>query len=371
MVQFSRVPAEDEAVFWSSAGASKGKIARRIEDCLMGGIIGDALGYPYSTMHREDVLPLLEPGRLRYRPHPSGGYDIGQWTDDTQMTMTTARAFVGCGAPDIGAVGNELSVFINAEPKNGLIFPGSACLQAIGKLAAGYGGDISGCSTGRAGCGALVRIAPVALWPWNSDKSMLEAVTAFGRLTHTDRRSCAACAAYATILRKCTYGAPGTTTDPQTLIEEARQAAGSFDTRAGAGGIQISRGSAVSDFLGEIAKYCINPGDEAAEWLTRGSFNFEGTKWVTPYVVTVLAASLLSWASSPGSPMNSFRTAISFGGVTDSVVSLTGQLHGCTLEGPGWESFLVEPLKDHAAVSELAASFGRMAVSGPVWTWTD
>lgn len=344
-------------------------MARRIEDCLVGGAIGDALGYPYSMMPREDIMPLLEPGRLRYRPHPSGRFDIGQWTDDTQMTMATIRAFVNCGAPDIDAVGTEFAAFHGAEQANALISPGSACLQAIGRLSGGYSVDISGCSAGRAGCGALVRMAPIALMPWKDEESLLAAVGAFAGITHTDIRSCAACAAYAVILRNLVYGVSGRDTEPMVLIEESRGVAMKAAAACMPGGANAAKAAAVSDFLGEIEKFSGSPVDDAADWLTRGSFNFEGTRWVTPYVVPVLGAALLSWASTPESPMESIRKAISFGGVTDSAASLTGQLHGCRLGGPGWENSLVEPLRNHAAVTELAASFARMAISGSVWTW--
>jgi len=146
----------------------KDKILDRIQGCLLGGAIGDALGAPVEFMSLEQI-------KAKYGPKGIVEFDgwdefpPGTYTDDTQMTIATAKGLIAAQeSGDSELIGDPTS-FIYVEYLKWLEMqddpfhrraPGLTCLEA---LSSGVMGTITKPINQSMGCGGMMRVAPVGL----------------------------------------------------------------------------------------------------------------------------------------------------------------------------------------------------------------
>lgn len=155
--------------------------------CLLGGAIGDALGYPVEFCTKKEILRIYgEEGiaELEY-----GSKDISEITDDTQMTLFTAegiiryenkgeenetddvveevyRAYLRWLSTQEDGLKREVSHMYTGELLNiGELYsrrsPGTTCLSA---LISGEKGSVDKKINDSKGCGGVMRMAPVGLF---------------------------------------------------------------------------------------------------------------------------------------------------------------------------------------------------------------
>jgi len=119
----------------------------RLEGCLAGGAIGDALGSFYEGR------PVIE------KIHLDVVYEI---TDDTQLTMATCESIIESGHVSAASIAQHLLAWYNKGKLTGL---GASTLKALRDLQAGAHWALSGRSGEyAAGNGAAMRIAPLAFF---------------------------------------------------------------------------------------------------------------------------------------------------------------------------------------------------------------
>lgn len=159
----------------------------RSQGCLIGGAIGDALGYPIEFMSEESIL-------YKYGPDGLTDYvlinDIAQISDDTQMTLFTADAII-CAKNKFPEQWLNDRVIIPymfhcyqdwmltqtedyplpdiTPPYSNLVYvpelfarraPGTTCMEA---LRSRQMGSITKPLNDSKGCGGVMRVAPLAL----------------------------------------------------------------------------------------------------------------------------------------------------------------------------------------------------------------
>lgn len=132
--------------------------------CLLGAAVGDALGEPVEFLKDQEI-------RCIYGEDGINGYPgrIGLITDDTQMTIATARGLL----VDMAAVraGNLATVTRNIYQQYLLWYasqsdpaerrgPGRTCMTALGSR---HMGSIAHPINDSKGCGGVMRVAPVGL----------------------------------------------------------------------------------------------------------------------------------------------------------------------------------------------------------------
>lgn len=156
----------------------------KIQGCLVGGAVGDALGYVVEFMHYRDIRQTFGPqGIMDYEPE-NGKALI---SDDTQMTLFTANGLLygetrmmlqGIGSSPHNAVPDAykdwlytqdksfkperfISWLVNIPELNQYRAPGRTCLSALktGKI-----GTIDSPVNHSCGCGGVMRVAPVGLF---------------------------------------------------------------------------------------------------------------------------------------------------------------------------------------------------------------
>ncbi|AEV71506.1 ADP-ribosylglycohydrolase [Mycolicibacterium rhodesiae NBB3] len=175
----------------------------RVEGVLLGTAAGDALGAPYEF--KPPRGPELEVAMVG-----GGGWEAGEWTDDTSMAIAIAEvAATGADLRDASAqdaiverwhgwyrnakdVGNQTRSVLSSAGRGGLITAASARTESA-KLHERTGHT--------AGNGSLMRTAPVSLAYLNDEHGMVEAARAISELTHFDTDASDACVLWCSAIR--------------------------------------------------------------------------------------------------------------------------------------------------------------------------
>lgn len=159
----------------------------RFRGCLIGGAIGDALGYTVEFFTLDRIKNIYGEGGIRRLPCPQG---LALISDDTQMTLFTAEGLIK--ARDRG-VGHKRSIYLSyldwfktqeqyfTAGGEGLLAiaelferraPGTTCL---GSLRSGLEGGVSFPINSSKGCGGVMRTAPIALYCYAKGANILGA----------------------------------------------------------------------------------------------------------------------------------------------------------------------------------------------------
>ncbi len=163
----------------------------RFTGCLIGGAVGDALGYPVEFLPASAIFHQYGKGGIRQYAPRHGTAEI---SDDTQMTLFTAAGLLrgaACGAERDGyekyiaaayrdwyktqtqhyplPAGSGCSWLVNVPALFSRRAPGNTCM---GALAAGGNGTMAAPLNHSRGCGGVMRAAPVGLYFCDSGWAM-------------------------------------------------------------------------------------------------------------------------------------------------------------------------------------------------------
>lgn len=159
----------------------------RVAGTLVGLAAGDALGAGYEFGPPAPAEPRMIGGGL-------GGWDPGEWTDDTQMAICIAEV-TATGFTDPSAIGDRFLDWYRGRPAD----VGVQTRAVLG--AASSGGELHAVAAahferhpkGAAGNGSLMRTAPVALAHLGDDEAMAQSAMEISSLTHGDPLAAEAC----------------------------------------------------------------------------------------------------------------------------------------------------------------------------------
>ena len=177
----------------------------RIRGCLLGLAVGDAYGAPLEFLKRREILGKFGPdgpGGLA----PWGGHPGGSYTDDTQMSIATARGLLDWRAPTGWAPGaavdhealaqavwqRYLEWYRSGEWQGRA--PGTACMTALA-------GEKPVDSKG---CGGVMRVAPLGCA--GLEGAAFEAGARAAALTHHHHTSDAASGFQALLVEQLVRG---------------------------------------------------------------------------------------------------------------------------------------------------------------------
>jgi ADP-ribosyl-[dinitrogen reductase] hydrolase len=179
----------------------------RVEGVLLGTAAGDALGAPYEF--KPPRGPELEVAMVG-----GGGWERGEWTDDTAMAIAIAEA-AATGADLRDATAQDAIVTRWLEwsrvTKDIGIQTSSVLREASrgGRIAAADARAASHAfhqqNRRTSGNGALMRTAPVALAYLGDEDAMVEAARAISELTHYDPDARDACALWCCAIRHAVH----------------------------------------------------------------------------------------------------------------------------------------------------------------------
>lgn len=208
-------------------------IVDRCRGCLVGGAVGDALGYPVEFMSYREILGRYgRKGITAYDLH----HGVARVSDDTQMTMYTANSLLfaytrmmirGIGGPlytyakhaykewyhtqyckNVAELKQKLELkhphcwISNIAEMYASRAPGNTCLEAIED---GCQGTVDHKINDSKGCGGVMRVAPVGLFAvtglWAPAYTMKQGAD-FAAITHTHELGYIPAAALAYIIQK-------------------------------------------------------------------------------------------------------------------------------------------------------------------------
>jgi ADP-ribosylglycohydrolase len=185
----------------------------RYVGCLIGGAVGDALGAPIEFKNINEILRKYgDEGITDYVEHKGG---IGEFTDDTQMTLFTAEALLrSFNRQTLKGIGGSLNIIayesylrwlysqgfkvngVNYEKDEyGLLSgwlvnekvlfklrdPGNTCLSA---LRSGQIGEFDKPINNSKGCGTIMRVAPVGLMYYGDRERAFDTACEMSVITH-------------------------------------------------------------------------------------------------------------------------------------------------------------------------------------------
>lgn len=194
------------------------------QGCLLGGAVGDALGWPVEFLSLNDIK----------REYGKNGItdlqiyeDVAEITDDTQMTIFTADGLLKSAMsnfdknliPDMDIIYDSYQDWYNTQSYNPEIAnkgwisnidalyarraPGNTC---IGSLQSGRPGSIEKPINNSEGCGGVMRVAPVGLMYYKNPKLAFEVGARCAALTHGSPNAYLAAGVHACIIANLIQG---------------------------------------------------------------------------------------------------------------------------------------------------------------------
>lgn len=309
--------------------------ASRIRGCLIGGAIGDALGYGvefwvedsiFDRFGTKGICTLAQAAQLCGSPH-------ALFSDDTQMTLFTAGGLLQAHAqdrePQVSDIweayqewlltqdersrsvdGNRAKLWLTSIPElHHRRAPGTTCLTA---LSFSDGGDLRMPVNNSKGCGGVMRVAPIGLvWADRPDDAMSFAAKT-AALTHGHPLGWLPAALLARIIACICQGRE----DLEGIIEESLQA-----VSVAYGGFQESRE------LCELVRTAMRLAKCADGSVAEGLVHIHrlGEGWVGDEALAIALYACLAHTDNISAAL---RCAVNHQGDSDSTGALCGNILG-------------------------------------------
>lgn len=283
----------------------------RFFGCLIGCAVGDALGAPFEG-YWDHQLPSRK-ALLRSFAEVEG-YPLGQYTDDTQLTVATVESIVGRGRLDAADVARSIAALWKTQS---VVGPGGACTFAAKAFLRSGDWKTCGAPVGQAGNGTAMRTAALGLYFLQDPENLPEAVAEISRITHQDPRSVAGGVA---IAKAAQLLASSANLDEDPFCRSIADAIRPYD-------------EAFADMVADLPSRLGEERDTAFHtiaWSGQAKPEFSRPV-ITPYVVPTVLAALWVVLRRPTSWPDAVVDAIHLGGDVDTLGAIVGSLMGTRL----------------------------------------
>ena len=180
---------------------SQSEIIERAQAAFLGLALGDALGATTEFMTPGEI-------RVQYKVHCKiigGGWlglKPGQVTDDTDMSLCIARALLAAGGWDLPGIAAQFARWMKGNPPD----VGATCRRGIRDFML-KGQMETPPNDWDAGNGAVMRMAPVALYCLGDETLLARRALEQAHLTHNHPLSDAACVTVGQLVQQAVLGA--------------------------------------------------------------------------------------------------------------------------------------------------------------------
>lgn len=322
-----------------------GKIQGKFLGSIVGCAVGDALGAPLEGCSPSSIR-LGPRDQIRFQKIP--GYPLGQYTDDTQLTLAIMKAIIRARRVDGSEIAKE---FVKLWQNHEIVGAGASCSEAVyNMIRLGMNWDSAGTEEGRAGNGTAMRAAPIGLWNYAHPGEIERDARTSSIITHKDPRSIAGTMAVAKATELCVNSDD---LDPAKFLQDI-----SDRVRATSGLFAKS--------IDELTGWLRLAPNEALPLIYESGEPDMGPRqpgWVTAYVIPTVLCALYFFLKTPRDFLASVAGAISAGGDTDTVAAITGALSGAFNGISSIPQRLVGDLKDSESIIALTEQFYDATIS--------
>ena len=317
---------------------------------LFGLAYGDAVGKP--TEFRTYAEIVAEYGAAG--PRELTG-DPALVTDDTQMTLAVGEGILAAAAfvPEtLEAAWRETFMAWAVSPDNNRA-PGMTCLRAVGMLAEGRPW-VEASQIGSKGCGANMRVAPVALVPGLGDDQIAGAAQLQAGLTHGHPTGLVASELTAYAVKLLRDGLA-----PADLLATLRAHRAVYREEWLGDLWKRSPAQSPEEFIALGRRECAGALDRVAEALGAGRPAGDpclatGAGWVAE---EALATALYCYLLSPDDPVAVIARGAASSGDSDSIACLAGSFAGAALGLPAWPASWTGRIEYRDRLTRLGAAW--------------
>lgn len=313
----------------------------RFEGALIGCAVGDALGAPLEGWSRERIaeLPTVTDGyRQLSRGKDPGSrirYPMGQYTDDTQLTMAIARSLAAREDVDGADIAREFAALWRTRE---IVGAGPVADRAVRRFIEGIDWQEAALADDLPWNGAAMRIAPVALWDCDRKDRLVADVEVASIVTHRHPLAIDAALAVATAVVHVVSA---------SMIDETRfldDVARSVEARSPQFASQLQR-------LGPWLRLAED--DALAAIVGSGERRAASGFGVPALAVPTVLAALYAFLRSPGDFVATVDCALRVGGDVDTVAAIAGAISGAHNGLGAIPGNLVTGVKDGAEIRDL------------------
>jgi ADP-ribosylglycohydrolase len=333
-------------------------VSQQTLSSLVGGALGDALGYSREFFSPKDITRHLPGGDWRKAdfdnaPHAATFQD---WdgkaliSDDTQMTIATGRALIAAEtviAYSTQAFTDELSrryVYWSRHPDNTRA-PGNACMAACRKLAEGKSWQ-QATDINTMGCGANMRVAPIALYMNPAAPSLRDLAYLSSAQTHAHPAALAATALTTSAISGAYDGMTGREIMDMLIMMCEPGYNNSYPLNALGSLWALSEYDSAAAFMQagyNLCGYYLRRADAALKKGWKGQTDpctITGDGWTAPQA---LAGAVLCTVGLWDKPVQVLQRAACSNGDSDSLAAIAGNIRGAA--GVEWPEHLVSRLE--------------------------
>lgn len=284
----------------------------QVRGCIIGGVIGDALGGPFEG----------QPGPLRF--HESHRWSI---SDDSQLTLATCESIIETRTVSPEHIAQRFVAWYRERRISGI---GASTLKALRDLDAGAHWALAGAKGERAaGNGAAMRIAPLAFHLDPAITEQRQIIRDVCRITHHNEEAYVGALAILVAIRSLVFES----SSPAQLLANVLRALPDSRVRDRIAELnQLPRDLMISDV---------------------GS-RFGSSGYVAESVPLALYAASKAERSSFDVLL---QNVIEAGGDTDTIASMTGQITGAWLGASTIPRTLIESLPEADKIERLINEF--------------
>ncbi|MYB36268.1 MAG: hypothetical protein F4Y26_02525 [Gammaproteobacteria bacterium] len=311
----------------------------QVTGALIGCAVGDALGAPIEGWSRERIASLdgLTAG---YRPLVHGRapnqkrYPLGQYTDDTQLTLAIARSLVAEARVDGAAIGREFAALWESGE---IVGAGPVADRAVRRLVAGAHWQDAAIADDLPLNGAAMRIAAIGLWDCDDRASLADDATVGSVVTHKHPLAIDAALAVATAVADAV---PSIVDTPGFLHGVAH----AIETRSPEFGEHIRR----------IHAWLELPEDDALQAIaSTGDGRIRDGFGIPALAEPTVLAALYAFLKSPTDYIATIDTSLRIGGDVDTIAAIAGAISGAHNGLAAIPPDLAKGVKDSAAILDL------------------
>ena len=305
---------------------------------LIGCAVGDALGAPIEGRSRQEIAS-VEGLTDRYRPLPRrkagsrAHYPLGQYTDDTQLTVAIARSLVARGTVDGADIAREFATLWRTGE---IVGAGPVADRAVKRLIEGVQWQDAAVLDDLPLNGAAMRIAPVALWNCDRLHRLADDVATASVVTHRHPVAIDAAMAVATAVA---HAATSCVIETPPFLDAM---GASVQNPGFAGHIEE-----LGDWLGSSELAALEAIADTGQ--RPGAHGFGIPALAEPTVL----ASLYAFLRSPGDYVATIDCALRIGGDVDTIAAIAGAMSGAHNGVGAIPGHLVRGVKDSAEIMDL------------------